>query len=138
MSPVRQFLLDLHDCWPRGDLQQLARFYHPDVVLLPPDLGPPICGRDAVVASYREFLDASTLETFTVESLEIFPFEAQDGGVYMAHLTFDITYELGGRRYAEKGLEVYTVREQAGELQVLWRNQMVLEAAPGPASGKPG
>ena len=58
-AAVRDFLLALNDCWQRGDLEALESFYHPDVVLLPPDLGQPICGREAVVASYLEFLQAA-------------------------------------------------------------------------------
>ena len=60
MERIRKFLLDLQRCWSAGNSEDLPGFYHPDVVLLPPDLGAPIRGRDAVVASYREFLDAAT------------------------------------------------------------------------------
>ena len=63
-AAVRAFIAELNDCWQRGDVEALTHCYHPDVVLLPPDLGPPIRGRDAVVASYRDFLDAARLDRF--------------------------------------------------------------------------
>ena len=62
IDDARRFVLALNDCWQAADLSALEGFYHPDVVLLPPDLGQPICGREAVVASYGEFLQAASLD----------------------------------------------------------------------------
>jgi len=130
MEDVRQFLLDLHDCWPGGDLERLSGFYHPEVILLPPDMGPPIRGRDAVVESYAQFLNAAQLERFEVSSLELFSFEP---GTHMAHLEFDIAYELDNERYVEKGMEIYTVVENADiesgrRFSIVWRSQIVLDS----------
>ena len=128
-AAARDFVLALNDCWQRGDLEAIAAFYHPDVVLLPPDLGLPICGREAVVASYLEFLQAATLDHFEVLELEIFPFAAPSGGrTYMAHLTFAVTYTLDGETYIEKGLEAYTLADGDDGLQILWRHQSVLDS----------
>ena len=129
---VRSFLMSLHDCWPAGERAALARFYHPDVVLLPPDLGPPIRGRDAVVDSYQEFLSAARMQTFAVTDLDVFEFPAAQGSTristYMAHLNFEISYELGGDHYIEQGLEIYTVLETGDQLQIVWRSQTVLDS----------
>jgi len=127
---IRDFLSELNACWPRGDLDALAAFYHPDVVLMPPDLGAPILGREAVVASYEEFLDAATLERFDVTALDTFSFTgAHDpGAVHMAHLTFEIHYRLDSERYLEKGLEIYALMETAQGLRIVWRQQTVLDS----------
>ena len=70
---------------------------------------PEFCGRDAVVASYLEFLQAATLDHFEVLDLDVFPFTSTAGGnTCMAHLTFAVTYTLDGETYVEKGLEAYT------------------------------
>ena len=128
-SGAREFVLALNACWQKGDLEAVAEFYHPDVVLLPPDLGPPICGRDAVVASYLEFLQAARLEHFEVLELDVFPFDAPTGGrTFMAHLTFAVTYTLDSETYVEKGLEAYTLAENEDDLQILWRHQSVLDS----------
>lgn len=121
---VQTFLADLNRCWPTATAAQLAEFYHPDVVLLPPDLGAPIIGRTAVVESYAEFLQAAQLVSFEVEKLELFAFPP----TCMAHLNFDIVYDLGGDRYQDKGLEIYTIIEQAERLEIVWRCQSVLDS----------
>jgi hypothetical protein len=129
MSDVRRFISDLHASWPEGDLERLAGFYHPDVVLLPPDLGEPIQGREAVVASYQEFLNAAHLERFVITGLEVFPFEFTTGGVtHMAHLNFEIDYELGGDRYIDNGLEVYAILDEGGQPSIIWRSQTILDS----------
>ena len=126
---AHEFVLSLNDCWQRGDLETLAGFYHPDVVLLPPDLGEPICGRDAVVASYLEFLQAASLDRFEVLGLEIFPFTSATGlNTMVAHLSFAVTYTLDGETYVESGLEVYTLGEGKEGLEILWRHQSVLDS----------
>ena len=128
-AAAREFVLALNRCWQEGDLKALEQFYHPDVVLLPPDLGEPICGREAVVASYLEFLQAATLEHFEVLDLQVFPFSLSDGSsTCMAHLTFTVTYTLDGEAYVEKGLEAYTLGEDADGMKILWRHQSVLDS----------
>ncbi len=129
-NEIRDFLTALNACWPAGEIEALARFYHPDVVLLPPDLGAPIRGREAVVASYREFLSAATLERFEVSDLEIFSFAHSpgQGATHMAHLTFRIDYRLDGERYVEKGLEIYTLLQTPEGPQIIWRQQTVLDS----------
>ena len=126
---TRTFLLELNDCWQRGDVEALPAYYHPDVVLLPPDLGVPIQGREAVVASYLEFLQAASLEQFEVLNLDVFPFSSNNGAqMAAAHLTFAVTYLLDGERYVEQGLEAYTLADDGDGLQILWRHQSVLDS----------
>jgi ketosteroid isomerase-like protein len=124
---ARAFLVGLNECWQTGDLASIAAYYHPDVVLLPPDLGEPIIGREAVVASYGEFLQAATLDHFEITDLDIFSFEP-DTATCVAHLTFEVVYALDGDTYVEKGLEVYTLGECNGEPKILWRHQNVLDS----------
>lgn len=137
VDSVKDFLLALNTCWQSGDLQGLAHFYHPDVVLLPPDLGEPIHGRDQVVDSYREFQDAATLEDFQIVGLDVFEFPAPTdspavssgtNNTWMAHLTFTVSYTLAGDQYIESGLEIYTVADVDGALKILWRHQSVLDS----------
>lgn len=131
------FLLALNNCWQTGDLAALAEYYHPDVVLLPPDMGEPIRGRQAVIESYQDFLEAATLEHFEVTGLEVFSFPvtgAQSAPAthipttYIAHLTFSVSYTLDGDTYVETGMEAYTLGQVDGRLKILWRHQSVLDS----------
>ena len=125
---IRAFVTALNESWQQGDMDALNVCYHPDVVLLPPDLGTPIRGREAVVGSYRDFLDAARLERFEPIELDVFSFPAGAGGTHMVHLTFEVDYTLDGDRYLEKGLEVYAILETGSGLQIIWRQQSVLDS----------
>jgi len=129
---IRKHIIGLNETWQAGRFDQLAGYYHPDVVLLPPDAGAPIVGRDAVVASYLEFSDAAELQEFQITSLEIFTFET----VSACHMRFDIDYRIDGDRLHESGLEVYMVEHPTSERTqptILWRSQSVLDVSEVPA-----
>lgn len=112
----------LNDAWQDEQFQAIAGYYHPDVVLLPPDAGPPITGRDAVVASYQDFAAAERVQ-FTVEGFDTFEFA--DTGV--CHMRFQMEYTLDGSRYSEHGLEVYVVANVTTDPQIIWRSQSLTE-----------
>ena len=134
---VTDFITRLNRTWQKGDLQALGDFYHADAILLPPDAGPPIVGRAAIVDSYREFADAASLLGFTMSDLDVYSFEAGSQSespdnqrdeklVHMAHMQFDVAYELDGTIYEESGLEIYTIVQSQSGFEILWRNQHVL------------
>ena len=73
---IERFIRKLNDTWQQGKLDELNRFYHVDVVLLPPDAGEPIHGRSAVIDTYNDFASSATLHEFVIDSLEVFDFSA--------------------------------------------------------------
>ncbi|MGD8417223.1 MAG: nuclear transport factor 2 family protein [Pseudomonadales bacterium] len=127
-NDIRQFIEALNRCWLEGDAAALARFYHPDVALLPPDMGPLIRGRDAVVASYREFLDTAELKHFEPVQVDVYAYPSDGGGTHMVQMIFEVDYVLDGSRYLEKGMEIYTVVTGADNPQIIWRQQVVLDS----------
>ena len=127
---IGKFLDALNATWQHGDPDALAAFYHPDTVMLPPDLETPIVGRDAVVASYRDFSASATLLDFSVTRYETFSFASRPGTpvVHMAHMYFDVRYELQGATHSETGLEIYSLLDSGESLQIVWRCQTVLDS----------
>ena len=125
---IESFLTELNHAWQRGDFAAVSDCYHPDAVMLPPDMETPIAGRDAVVATYRDFAESATLLEFTVTRVESFSFAAPEGGsaLQMAHMYFDVRYEHLGTTYSESGLEIYALLEAAHKLQIVWRSQSVI------------
>lgn len=127
---IEKFLDALNDAWQRNDTAALAAFYHPDTVMLPPDLETPILGRDSVVASYRDFSESATLLEFAVTRYETFGFASSAGTpvLQMAHMYFDVRYELQGATHSESGLEIYSLLDSGDTLQIVWRCQTVLDS----------
>ncbi len=121
---IRNLISALNDAWQQEDWTAVEGCYHKDVVLMPPDAGTPILGRDAVLETYRDFCQAARLERFHQLELEVFSFER----THIAHMRFEVDYELDGERYRDEGLEIY-VLAPAGDGAapvVIWRQQQLL------------
>ncbi|MCZ6640467.1 MAG: nuclear transport factor 2 family protein [Gammaproteobacteria bacterium] len=123
-TPIERFVRELNDTWQQGKLDELTRFYHPDVVLLPPDSGEPIHGRNAVIGSYGDFASAATLHDFIVSSLEVFEFAT----TAVVHMRFVVEFSLQDQRLREGGLEIYVLNIVDGEPSIVWRSQQILES----------
>ena len=141
---IRAFVESIQHHWQSGDLASLAKCYDEHVVLLPPDMGEPIVGRDAVLSGYADFLRAASLERFRITDLAVYTFDGPDAGQFFAaHMEFELTYVLDGTRYRDGGLEVYhIVATENAPPRVLWRSQVVLDSeslssTPGNTADKP-
>ena len=119
MSPAEQLIHRLNDAWLAEDIDSIVACYHPGVILLPPDAGAPIVGRDAVVSSYVEFSSQAKLLDFQVTELHTYPIDALSA----VHMRYDVTYQLDGDHYEESGMEVYWLDDSP---LIIWRHQMVL------------
>ncbi len=114
----------LNDAWPKGDMSTLASCYHPEAVLLPPDLGPVIRGRDDIVDTYATFNSSATLKEFSVTETQCFDF----GSSMAVHLHFTISYDLGAEGFTDDGLDIYLLSPHQGRWVVVWRQQVVLQS----------
>ena len=117
---------DLNAAWQTGDFDTVANAYAEDAVLLPPDLGTPIQGRDPIVHTYREFTAAAELLRFDERDLRAYGYPTTS----IVHLSFEIEYRLGDEHQADRvhrvdeGLEIYVVGH-TDPLEILWRQQCI-------------
>ncbi len=121
---IERFVRELNDTWQQGKLDELSHFYHPNVVLLPPDAGEPIQGRSAVIDTYRDFASAATLHEFVIDSLEVFDFTT----TAIVHMRFVVEFSLQDQRLREGGLEIYVVKIADAKPAIVWRSQTILDS----------
>ncbi len=147
-TQVEQFLQHLNDAWLSRDYTTLGQLYHQDVVLLPPDAGSPLLGREAVLATYEDFHAACYVERFTVTEQSSWPFSSpQTTGeaiTTMVHMRFAIDYRFSQSASSgetttpntapetmlqtEQGMDVYTLTQISAEHAptIIWRAQFTL------------
>jgi ketosteroid isomerase-like protein len=111
-----------NDAWQQRDWATLSECFHPQAVLLPPDAGDPIVGRDPILETYKEFMAAAKVTSFTIGELVCFPFSATS----MVHMRFTLGYQLNDEALTESGLEVYAINSEGTDAQIVWRSQMIL------------
>ncbi len=117
----------LNDAWLHRRWDDLAACYDEQVVMLMPFGDETLEGREAMLASYREFLDAATDITLTINSID-----TQDyGNTAVCHMSFEVSFAMGGEHETSEGLEVYVLHADPGKPpRVVWRTQRVHSEGP--------
>lgn len=108
-----------NDAWQQRDWQALVACYHPRAILLPPDAGEPINGRDAIIATYQEFMEVAHIEEFQVIELTSHDF----GHTHIVHMRFELEYQLESQTLKDIGLEVYVLEDAS----IVWRSQSITD-----------
>jgi uncharacterized protein (TIGR02246 family) len=115
---VAHTVRQLNRTWLEGKVEDLARFFDPDVTLAAPGFAQRLVGRDAVLDSYRDFLEQATLHHF--EMLE--PNIHVVGGTAIATCPYETEYSVGGQRWKGDGHDVLVLLEKDGAWRVIWRH----------------
>lgn len=124
-SRIRDVIRGITAAWRGGRIDDLERFYRPDVVFVQPGLGGRLEGREACVESYRQFLAVATVHDYAEEEPVIDRF----GEVAVGTTRFEIDYELDGARHRESGHDVLVLARDAYGWRVAWRT-LLPERAP--------
>ncbi len=128
-----KFITSVNQAWQGADYATLGACYHPDAVLLPPDLGPVITGRDAIVDTYREFDTSVDLLDFQVRNITTHNY----GTTAVVHMDFAVDYRFKGqpgeqtsRAFSDEGQEIYVINAEGPEPLIVWRQQIVTASVP--------
>ncbi len=103
--------------WTSGQLAKLEDCFHPDVVFVAPGFEQRVVGREACIASYREFLARSNVTAF--ESLP--PRIDLAGDTAVAVSRWRIAWEAAGERHRDQGHDVLVLTRTAEGWRVVWR-----------------
>lgn len=114
---VWRFIRDLNRTWTEGNPQDLRSFFDPDIIIAQPGFVGRSVGRDAAVASYVDFCNAVMVLAFSEREPDI----DVNGNVAIVSYTFDISYEIEGKRRREQGRDLFVLRYENKRWRVLWR-----------------
>lgn len=113
---IRAIVRKMNDAWLGKRYEDIGEYLDPDVVIAS-DSGERVCGRDAIVDSYRKYDAAATTHEFVPGDIDV----DVVGDTAVAVCPFRVTYELGGRTYRETGKELLVLSQASGEWKVVWR-----------------
>jgi uncharacterized protein (TIGR02246 family) len=121
---IEQLVRDLNATWLAGRVDELVRFFHESVVMVPPRGGPRTVGREAMLESFRRYLAAARTHAFDELGLEV----DVVGDTAVATLRFAVTYEVQGEVHSEQGIDLL-VLALAGDpaerrWRIVWRTQL--------------
>lgn len=110
----------LNNLWVGGNPNQLESFFREDVVILHFDYKTRLRGREAVLNSYREFCDESTVHDFKQFKPVIDVF----GNTAVVTYAFEIEYKMGDQTYNESGRDMFILVQEASKWLVIWRTML--------------
>ena len=124
---IRKIIERINENWLAARYEEIGRNIDPDAVVAPPGSPARIAGRDAYVASYREYDGMARTHEFRMETSQI----DLIGDVAVAITPFFVDYEIAAGRYRESGREILVFRRNAGEWRVVWRTMLTDPPAAG-------
>jgi hypothetical protein len=119
-NKIKSLIKEMNLCWLNSEYDSLKKYYHPETVLFRGADNEAIIGCDAIIKSYREFGSMGKIHLFDITSIDIYHF----GELFIAHMGFEVDYEIPSGRFKEEGIEVYALIPVKDTYQIVWRNQV--------------
>jgi hypothetical protein len=102
---VWKTVLELNDCWTKGDGSRLVDYFHPRMVAITPTTRERIFGQKACVAGWMEF--AKTAKTHYLK--EIDPQIELFGNTAVVTYDFDMSFDMHGQTITMSGRDMLTL-----------------------------
>jgi uncharacterized protein (TIGR02246 family) len=121
---IWQLVQRMNDAWAKDGTEELASFFHEDIVMVHPDFTQRTEGRAACVASYEDFRKQAAILDFKISSpgIDVFADTA------IATYSYEIVYEMGGERFNDTGRDVFIFVRENGRWQAVWRTMIISQS----------
>ena len=114
---VRSLVDNINQAWLQGRPDELNRYFDDRMVIRGPGFQEMGRGREACVASYRDFLRAAKILDCELSDPQI----DVCGNTAVATCRWRMTYELAGQRYQESGHDLFVLSFESGAWRAVWR-----------------
>ena len=114
---IKAAVKHLNEAWRAGRFEELEHYFHPDVVVAHPRFTKRMIGREALLASYKDFVSHATIDSFE-------PAEPQvdiTGETAVSVCPWRIQYHFEGNRFDESGWDLMVWNLRAGRWIIVWR-----------------
>ena len=117
IKEIREIVSSINEAWVVGNYDAIAPHVADHVVMAPPGDDGRVLGRDAYVASFRQFAEIATVKSFVPAT----PRVDVIGNTAVAVCPFEIEYEMEGETYREKGTDLLVFARPLGQWKIVWR-----------------
>jgi len=120
---IWQLVQRMNDTWAKGNPDELASFFREDIVIVNPDFTQRTHGREACVASYKDFCKQAAILDLKISNPGIDTF----ADTAIATYSYEITYEMGGERFNDTGRDIFVFVREDGRWQAAWRTMIIAQ-----------
>jgi uncharacterized protein (TIGR02246 family) len=114
---VREVMARISAAWRERRYDDLCQMFAEDMVFTLPGFSGRVEGREAIVASYREFMERVTLTAYREDGLVVDTW----GDAAVASYHWDMAWLAGGVPNHETGHDVFAFRQTNGVWLAIWR-----------------
>lgn len=129
LEALRSALDVLTRGWLDGRIAALRDLLDEQVIMVQPGFTQSLAGRDAFVASYREFASQASIDAYDPSP----PTFHVRGDVAVAWFAWTMTYTIGGQTSRERGHDVFVFRRTPAGWRAVWRTLTTEPQPPGAA-----
>ena len=101
---LTDLIKNINAAWRENRTKDLNEYFHSSMMIVGPDGSKIAKGRKLCVQSYQQFIDAAEVHDLTLAEPEIDIWGETATAVY----EFTIDYSMNGKRYKEKGRDLFT------------------------------
>jgi uncharacterized protein (TIGR02246 family) len=114
---VRAATARINAAWQERRYDDLGQMFAEDMVFTLPGFSGRLEGRDAIAASYREFMERARLTSYREEQLAVHVW----GDTAIASYRWDMTWSADGVPNHETGHDIFAFRRANGAWLAIWR-----------------
>jgi ketosteroid isomerase-like protein len=114
---VWEVMQEINRAWVHGRPEEMELHLHPDMVIVTSDVEYRADGRQACIASYKDFCDRATIQDYKEDKPNVDVFGDQAVVIYQ----FDISYELEGAAHRDKGADIFVFKREQDQWRAIWR-----------------
>jgi hypothetical protein len=106
--------------WLNNKTEELAYYFHNDMVITGPDLHELARDRAACIKSYKDFIGKAVIHEYKEfdPEVSVFAYTA------IVRYKFDIVYEMDGKTYKETGIDLFVMIKEEERWQAVWRTMI--------------
>ncbi len=121
---VWQVIQDINNTWVNGNPEDLANFFHENMVIVSSDFQELGKGREACVQSYKDFASNAIIQDFKemYSTIDVF------GNTAIISYSFKIKYEMNGETFHDTGRDMFVFIRKEDKWLAVWR--IVLPLSP--------
>lgn len=128
---VHSVLASINDAWRANRPAAMRGFLDPGITMVLPGFGQSIVGRDALLASFDDFCQNSSVLEYreSEESIQVV------SNCAVASFRFEMVYERSGYRATSGGRDLWVFERKSGAWLAVWRTMLELSESGETANG---
>jgi ketosteroid isomerase-like protein len=117
---IEKNIANFNKAWTQGKIEDILPLLHKDAIFLAPDLKTEISGRDACLQTIKDYVNNAKTNAFNVANNTIHFWQH----TAVVSIEYFIEYEMNNKIYKESGKEFWTMINESGEWQIVWRSML--------------